>query len=294
MKKQWKLDNKGMTLLEVIVAFAIFAIAATILITGFNGALKVMGNSAAIKDASQQSASDIELENADKKLGTISFVSNVQNYTLKGTFYIAETLKKNNDGGAVLQRSFVINKLDVPEIPSPPVSVDPPSPSEPSYEYQNWDMKNTYYDGKTPNDQPVSYVKYNGRFYRCIKTHTVNDPSWNPTVSTLWVRVNDPGKEWIEWEQLNISYGNGAKVIHNGGYWIRFVGDMNATTDEPGPNSAGWARVNGVGEEEKIIDFVWTTNYYSGTVVRFGGNIYQNKGDTTAEKPPNEPWFKIN
>lgn len=118
MKKQWKLDNKGMTLLEVIVAFAIFAIAATILITGFNGALKVMGNSEAIKDASQESASDIELElDGDKKLGTV-ITSN--GYRLTGSFYIAETAKKNNDGLSVTQQSFVVDALTKPTAPEPP------------------------------------------------------------------------------------------------------------------------------------------------------------------------------
>ncbi|MEG1106977.1 MAG: prepilin-type N-terminal cleavage/methylation domain-containing protein, partial [Eubacterium sp.] len=60
MQKKWKLNNKGMTLLEVIVAFAIFAVAATILFAGFNGAFKVIQNSNAIKDASQGSAGELE------------------------------------------------------------------------------------------------------------------------------------------------------------------------------------------------------------------------------------------
>lgn len=118
MKKQWKLDNKGMTLLEVIVAFAIFAIAVLILMSGFNGALKVIVNSNAIKDASQQSASDIELElDGEKKSGIVTVSNGLQ---LAGNFYIAETEKKNNDGLSVIQRSFVVGALVEPTVPEPP------------------------------------------------------------------------------------------------------------------------------------------------------------------------------
>lgn len=116
MKKQWKLDNKGMTLLEVIVAFAIFAIAATILITGFNGALKVMGNSEKIKNASQENtgklnavgASALEefegLKNSEittipeksseTTMLTLTFDKN--KYAVPGRFYIATSTEKTD------------------------------------------------------------------------------------------------------------------------------------------------------------------------------------------------------
>lgn len=137
MKKQWKLDNKGMTLLEVIVAFAIFAIAATILITGFNGALKVMGNSEAIKDASQKNASGLEIEGSplDKIEGVaveilgsdpkqIEFGKNKE-YKISGVFQTA-TSKKQNDQTEMSLKMFEPDTkvLVTPMVPTPPKDED--------------------------------------------------------------------------------------------------------------------------------------------------------------------------
>lgn len=129
MKKQWKLDNKGMTLLEVIVAFAIFAIAATILISYFGGALRIIGNSNALKDASQKGTSDLEMSDLDseeeKTLGknvkkvsgnvkiwkdetTYNNDTATSQYMVSGNFFTA-TEKKNNDQTEVLQQVFKPN-----------------------------------------------------------------------------------------------------------------------------------------------------------------------------------------
>ena len=142
MKKQWKLDNKGMTLLEVIVAFAIFAIAATILITGFNGALKVMGNSEKIKNASQENtgklnavgASALEefegLKNSEitETKGSLSFTSD---YSVPGIFYTATSTEKTDmnmkmfqpDGSALVVPTVEIPKKeeDEKDVPDPVV-----------------------------------------------------------------------------------------------------------------------------------------------------------------------------
>lgn len=131
MKKQWKLDNKGMTLLEVIVAFAIFAIAATILITGFNGALRIMGNSAIIKDTSQANASGIE---SGSPLDTIegATVTTLENpkylsfnikdlsFTINGAYQIASAPKRN-DGLTMSMVAFKVDDLTPPAVPSAPV-----------------------------------------------------------------------------------------------------------------------------------------------------------------------------
>lgn len=141
MKKQWKLDNKGMTLLEVIVAFAIFAIAATILITGFNGALKVMGNSEAIKDASQGNASGLEISGSplDAIEGVtveilegdpdrISFGS----YSISGVFRTA-TSNKKNDGMEMSLKMFEPDTkvLVTPTVPTPEPTTPKPTPDDP-------------------------------------------------------------------------------------------------------------------------------------------------------------------
>ncbi len=138
MKKQWKLDNKGMTLLEVIVAFAIFAIAATILITGFNGALKVMGNSEKIKNASQENtgklnavgASALEefegLQNSEittipeksseTTMLTLTFDKN--KYAVPGRFYIATSTEKTDMDMKMFQPEDSI-KLSMPSLEIP-------------------------------------------------------------------------------------------------------------------------------------------------------------------------------
>ena len=129
MKKQWKLDNKGMTLLEVIVAFAIFAIAAPILITGFIGALKVMGNSEKIKNASQENtgklnavgASALEefegLKNSEitETKGSLSFTSD---YSVPGIFYTATSTEKTDMNMKMFQpdgSALVVPTVEIPK-----------------------------------------------------------------------------------------------------------------------------------------------------------------------------------
>lgn len=130
MKKQWKLDNKGMTLLEVIVAFAIFAIAATILITGFNGALKVMGNSEKIKNASQENTGKLnavgstalddfeELKNSEittiPENGKTTMLTFFKKYAVPGTFYIATSTEKTDMDMKMFQPDNSVNALTTP------------------------------------------------------------------------------------------------------------------------------------------------------------------------------------
>ena len=172
MKKQWKLDNKGMTLLEVIVAFAIFAIAATILITGFNGALKVMGNSAIIKDTSQANASGIEtgspldsIENAQvntlDKPKFLNFKINGQENTFKinGSYQIASAPKRN-DGLIMSMVAFKVDSLDTPSVPQPPEDVGSIIPKIP-------DLKNmdAYWNPyKDKNGEIHTYLNQDGSF----------------------------------------------------------------------------------------------------------------------------------
>ena len=76
--------------------------------------------------------------------------------------------------------------------------------------------------------------KFNGTLYKCLTAHT-SQTTWTPDVSpSLWVRTDDPGKEWPEWVQplgSTDAYPAGAKVSHNGKHWISQV---DANIWEPG------------------------------------------------------------
>lgn len=119
MKRKWKLGSKGMTLLEVIVAFAIFAIATTILMVGFNGALKVMGNSNEIKEKSQSVSSKIELDNGTFEKGSIEFTPKSGVSTkLTGKFQTATETKR--DGLDITKKIFTSGDLEAAPVPSAP------------------------------------------------------------------------------------------------------------------------------------------------------------------------------
>lgn len=217
MKKQWKLDNKGMTLLEVIVAFAIFAIAATILITGFNGALKVMGNSEAIKNASQQSASDVELElDGDKKPGTV-ITSN--DYGLTGSFYIAETAKKNNDGLSVTQQSFVVDALTKPTAPEPPEEKEEPVINKEDWIHLNPDQSGKLEDVGTGNEQPFySYVDADtnkGNHGLNVKKNTTGDV-YIYVKSGVTLRIGSQSEEPVYPPNIYIILENNTSVLELG------------------------------------------------------------------------------
>ncbi|MEG1695364.1 MAG: prepilin-type N-terminal cleavage/methylation domain-containing protein, partial [Eubacterium sp.] len=127
MQKKWKLNNKGMTLLEVIVAFAIFAVAATILFAGFNGAFKVIQNSNAIKDASQGSAGELEMKDYtiapdEKKENVKSIIAKLpEGKILEITGgYFSATKNKSNDQTPITQTLFTAQTLvpkKIPEVP---------------------------------------------------------------------------------------------------------------------------------------------------------------------------------
>lgn len=184
MKKQWKLDNKGMTLLEVIVAFAIFAIAATILITGFGGALRVMGNSEAIKDASQKNASGLEspleiINEAGYKVETLTEPGSLNVETGKGTFsiegnYKIATANKKNDPSETMSMMLfdakVLSKPDPEPEPEPPSSGIPEVPVLDNNDaYFNPDTRKKEIikdpDNGSENEEDITYFsKFDGSF----------------------------------------------------------------------------------------------------------------------------------
>lgn len=226
MKKQWKLDNKGMTLLEVIVAFAIFAIAATILITGFNGALKVMGNSEAIKNASQGNASGLDVYGTTfeqmeglKDLTQITKDENTvltfNGYKIFGTLITATTAKTNDQ----TEMSLKMFEPDTEVLVTPTVPEPNKKPEPEPEKYDKWEgpwPKNYVADA---NENKYSKVEYNGLYYQCVLTHTVyaaeQEATYNPAVATnLWHRTNDPDGTPLVWD-VSTYYALNAIVSYN-------------------------------------------------------------------------------
>ena len=81
-------------------------------------------------------------------------------------------------------------------------------------------------------------VTYDGKYYRCIQSHT-SQIDWAPDRAvSLWVEISDPADEWPEWKQptgAHDAYARGDKVSHNGKHWIS---DLDANVWEPGVD--GW------------------------------------------------------
>lgn len=152
-----------MTLLEVIVAFAIFAIAATILITGFNGALKVMGNSEKIKNASQENTGKLNAVGASalEEFEGLKDSEIIKNegllklkfesvYALPGTFYTATSKEKTDmdmkmfqlDGNNLVVPSVIVPKKDQEE-EKPPEEPDVPNTGD--------NVSNNVFNGQSGN-----------------------------------------------------------------------------------------------------------------------------------------------
>lgn len=226
MKKRWKLDNKGMTLLEVIVAFAIFAIAAVILMSGFSIALRVMGNSNEIKEASQSNAGklnvkdsgleDLEsVKNSDLSTveGPLKIIQeagsvNEKNFVIPGTFHIATSEKKTN-------MSLKLFEPNTEALITPPVPIPDPSTDPEPQKYEKW-------EGPWPKTYIAveSRVEYNGLYYQCVQTHTVYDreeSNRNPAVARdLWYRTNGPDGKPLVWDNSTY-YAIGTIVLYSDG-----------------------------------------------------------------------------
>lgn len=294
MKKQWKLDNKGMTLLEVIVAFAIFAIAATILITGFNGALRVMGNSEAIKDASQENtgklnavgASALEefegLQNSEitNESVNLNFTSK---YMMPGKIYTATSKEKTDMDMKMFQPDG--SKLEPVKLVAIPKKAEDKNDKEGT---KSWESGTQYYQYIEGQADTPSRVKHDGYYFECIKTH-IGAENVKPNIEggqDHWVRINNPEDkdEWMEWITVNnghLGYGYLTRVKHKNAYWISLKPLLLA---EPGGTAVyDWARMNGPGETE--LNWVDYQTYYTGAIVRYNGKLYQNNGAPTLYAP---------
>ena len=65
---------------------------------------------------------------------------------------------------------------------------------------------------------------YDGKLYRCLQTHTIQE-DWTPDKTpALWVEVSI--EEWPEWVQpsgATDAYSQGDKVSHNSQHWISLI-----------------------------------------------------------------------
>lgn len=241
MKKQWKLDNKGMTLLEVIVAFAIFAIAATILITGFNGALRVMGNSEKIKNASQENtgklnavgASALEefegLQNSEitKNEGLLKLKFESV-YAVPGTFYTA-TSKEKTDMDMKMFQPEDSSKLSLPPLEVPKKPEDKKDEEEiKEWEKMDSENKKDYFVGdKVWYGEPKEY-------YICIQNLPwANNllPPNNLSMAAHWNRINWPDGSALKWD-INTRYAKGTIVEFNG---IKYESQTNGNFGQQPP-----------------------------------------------------------
>lgn len=100
--------------------------------------------------------------------------------------------------------------------------------------YPQWDSNGySYFAGEK--------VSYEGKYYRCIQSHT-SQADWTPdTAVSLWVAISDPQEEWPEWVQptgAHDAYNKGDKVSHLEKHWIS---DIDANVYEP--SVFGWSEV---------------------------------------------------
>lgn len=190
MKKRWKLDNKGMTLLEVIVAFAIFAIAAVILMSGFSIALRVMGNSNEIKEASQSNAGKLNVK--DSGLEDLESVKNSDLSTVEGPLKIIQDADPANKKSFVIPGTFHIAtskdktnmslKLFEPDTealitPSVPIPIEKPATKDKVPKVPVKEDKDAYW---TPDDRLSSgntFFANDGQF----QDWNLKNEQWNKT-----------------------------------------------------------------------------------------------------------------
>lgn len=238
MKKQWKLDNKGMTLLEVIVAFAIFAIAATILITGFNGALKVMGNSEKIKNASQENTGKLNAVGAsaleefeglkDSEITENDGVLKLKFekvYSVPGTFYTATSKEKTDMDMKMFQPDG--SNLVVPLV-TVPKKADDKKDDEEVAEWEEMANKKDYFIGdKVWYGEPKEY-------YICIQDLTWGSnllPPNNLNMAAHWNRINSPDGTALKWD-INTRYAKGTIVEFNS---IKYESQTNGNFGQQPP-----------------------------------------------------------
>lgn len=79
-------------------------------------------------------------------------------------------------------------------------------------------------------------VRYQGKLYKCVQAHTMNETYTPDAAVSLWALVINEGiPEWVQPDSTN-PYMKGDKVKHNGQTW---VSDIDYNVFEPGV--AGWS-----------------------------------------------------
>lgn len=97
-----------------------------------------------------------------------------------------------------------------------------------------WIAGETYYGPGDQSGALQSRVRYQGRLFKCLQSHTAQD-AWTPVdAPSLWAEIlpgqagNEPGDgsyaEWAQPESTN-GYATGDRVAHNGHVWESKVDD---------------------------------------------------------------------
>ncbi len=86
-----KLNTRGMTLVEVVVAVALFAIAAALILTSVGAAYALIRRGADSENAGAAAYSEIEQHSATTSAGFVSFSVGGESYKVYGNYSSATT-----------------------------------------------------------------------------------------------------------------------------------------------------------------------------------------------------------
>lgn len=91
-------------------------------------------------------------------------------------------------------------------------------------------------------DDPVPYIRYEGKLYKIIAATFTSQPDWTPDVAkSLFVEVLPPGTigEWKQPTGAHDAYKIGDRVIFDGWVWCSII---NANTWSPSAYPQGWEK----------------------------------------------------
>ncbi|MEA4823891.1 MAG: prepilin-type N-terminal cleavage/methylation domain-containing protein [Clostridiaceae bacterium] len=100
-----KLNTRGMTLVEVVVAVALFAIAAALILTSVGAAYALVRRGADSENAGSLAFKVIENDSGTPTPGSVSFSVNGKSYTVDGSYYTAA--EQEGAGPAIEFHAFV-------------------------------------------------------------------------------------------------------------------------------------------------------------------------------------------
>lgn len=253
MKKQ--LNSKGSTLVECIVAFAIFSLATVILMSGFLTAANLAAKASEVKDNSNKNIMGIETQNvpagttvteSDEK--TISFKLGSVSYSSKGTY-------KTSLSGNLKLKEFVSVKADDSTIFIPdtdkPVNGGWPLPEEFPYSWSEVHLPygTTFvYDGIFYIVATKPYMVVNMKYGQTYPTPTNGGWDWLGQNNNLIEITYRPVIQWNGGSQVDFYNATGGhitkgdKVFWNGDYYVFTVKDQTWAMP-PNLDQNNWVKI---------------------------------------------------